>query len=404
MKIRIGIAVLACLLFVFGVNQIKECAGGEGAEVMVFKKNMAEYKEIIKQNSTIQSKEVVAAQENLQRENLTDEERNAAYIELTNAYGKMYVNDNRAKEALEKAIESLKKDADKYFDSGKEGKEEFGVEFKEFAIELTGMHEEVEIALTNMEIETPEGIENPEVTEMMNDTREMFGQVFEDMRESHAELIQKIDSLSGEGMAGENADSVVSDIKSTLVYANQVLELTRYKHLMEFKATAAVGKMKNVMGQMNKLMKEVFKGMEPSKYLEGIHNDTYDTSYMNFIMKNDLQKMSEKSGIISKDMRAKIRKSLKRFKMAPRPGSVNDGNPEHNYFYNSKKDRWFWVTKDEPTKKHWAPFDKEANTGKYIEFVDGQWYSNAPIYNGKRVKINLDSKTKPKLDSKTKPE
>ncbi len=50
MKIRIGIAVLACLLFVFGVNQIKECAwGGRGREVMVFKKNMAEYKEIIKQ-------------------------------------------------------------------------------------------------------------------------------------------------------------------------------------------------------------------------------------------------------------------------------------------------------------------------------------------------------------------
>ena len=404
MKIRIGIAVLACLLFVFGVKQIKECAGGEGAEVMVFKKNMAEYKEIIKQNSTIQSKEVVAAQENLQRENLTDEERNAAYIELTNAYAKMYVNDNRAKEALEKAIESLEKDADKYFDSGKEGKEEFGVEFKEFAIELTGMHEEVEIALINMEIKTPEGSENPEVTEMMNDTREMFGQVFEDMRESHAELIQKIGNLSSEGMTGENANSVVSDIKSTLVYANQVLAFTTLKHLMEFKATAAVGKMKNVMGQMNKLMKEVFKGMEPSKYLEGIHNDTYDTSYMAFIMKNDLQKMQEKSGIISKDMRAKIRKSLKRFKMAPRPGSVNDGNPEHNYFYNSKKDRWFWVTKDESTKKHWAPFDKEANTGKYIEFVDGQWYSNAPIYQGKRVKINLDSKTKPKLDSKTKPE
>jgi hypothetical protein len=217
-------------------------------------------------------------------------------------------------------------------------------------------------------------------------------------------LIQKIGNLSSEGMTGENANSVVSDIKSTLVYANQVLAFTTLKHLMEFKATAAVGKMKNVMGQMNKLMKEVFKGMEPSKYLEGIHNDTYDTSYMTFIMKNDLQKMSEKSGIISKDMRAKIRKSLKRFKMAPRPGSVNDGNPEHKYFYNSKKDRWFWVTKDEPTKKHWAPFDKEANTGKYIKFVEGQWYSNAPIYQGKRVKINLDSKTKPKLDSKTKPE
>ena len=404
MKIRIGIAVLACLLFVFGVNQMKECAGGEGVEVKIFKKNMAEYKEIIKQNATIQSKEVVAAQENLQRENLTDEERNAAYIELTNAYGKMYVNDNRAKEALEKAIESLEKDADKYFDSGKEGKEEFGVEFKEFATELTSIQEEMEIALTNMEIMTPAESENPELAEQMEETREMFEQVFEDMRESHAELIQKIGNLSSEGMTGENANSVVSDIKSTLVYANQVLAFTTLKHLMEFKATAAVGKMKNVMGQMNKLMKEVFKGMEPSKYLEGIHNDTYDTSYMAFIMKNDLQKMQEKSGIISKDMRAKIRKSLKRFKMAPRPGSVNDGNPEHNYFYNSKKDRWFWVTKDESTKKHWAPFDKEANTGKYIEFVDGQWYSNAPIYNGKRVKINLDSKTKPKLDSKTKPE
>ena len=87
-----------------------------------------------------------------------------------------------------------------------------------------------------------------------------------------------------------------------------------------------------------------------------------------------------------------------------KPTKPNDSNPEHHYFYNSKKNRWFWVTEDEPTKKHWAPFDKEANTGKYIEFVEGQWYSNAPIYQGKRVKINLDSKTKPKLDSKTKPE
>jgi hypothetical protein len=205
-------------------------------------------------------------------------------------------------------------------------------------------------------------------------------------------------------LTGESVNSVVGEMKDSLVYANHILTFTTLQHRMQFKATAAVGKMKNLMGQLEKLMNEAFKGLDPNEYLKGIHNDTYDTAYMAFIMKQDLLRMSEKSGIISKDMRAKIRKSLKRFKMAPRPGSVNDGNPEHNYFYNSKKDRWFWVTKDESTKKHWAPFDKEANTGKYIEFVEGQWYSNAPIYQGKRVKINLGSKTKPKLDSKTKPE
>ena len=404
MKIRIGIAVLACLLFVFGVNQIKECAGGEGAEVKIFKKNMAEFKEIRKQNATIQSKELGVVQEKLKQGNLTDEEKRAAYIEQTNAYAKMFVNDNRAKKALEKAIESIENDADKYFDSGKEGKEEFGVEFKEFATELKGIHEEVEIALTNMEIETPEGVENPEVTEDMNRTREMFEQVFKETKKTHAELIQKIGNLSSEGMAGENANSVVGDMKNTLVYAKHILEFTRLKHLIEFKVAAAHGKLTNVIGRMQKLMNEAFKGLDPHEYLDGIDSDSYDTSYMSFLMLSDLEKMATKSGIITKDMRAKIRKSLRRFKMAPRPGSVNDGNPEHKYFYNSKKDRWFWVTKDEPTKKHWAPFDKEANTGKYIEFVEGQWYSNAPIYQGKRVKINLDSKTKPKLDSKTKPE
>jgi hypothetical protein len=49
MKIRIGIAVLACLLFVFGVKQIKECAGGEGRRLWFSKRTWAEFKEIIKQ-------------------------------------------------------------------------------------------------------------------------------------------------------------------------------------------------------------------------------------------------------------------------------------------------------------------------------------------------------------------
>jgi len=42
-----------------------------------------------------------------------------------------------------------------------------------------------------------------------------------------------------------------------------------------------------------------------------------------------------------------------------KPTKPNDSNPEHKYFYNQKKGRWFWVTDDEPRKKNWVQADKE---------------------------------------------
>ena len=45
-----------------------------------------------------------------------------------------------------------------------------------------------------------------------------------------------------------------------------------------------------------------------------------------------------------------------------KPTKPNDSNPEHHYFYDRKKESWFWVTEDEPRKKHWAQSDKEATT------------------------------------------
>jgi hypothetical protein len=394
MKIKIVLAAVVCLLFISGLSQLKECAGGEGAEIQDFRKNVDEFKEIMNRNTTIQSKDVQAARNKIEKAG-TPEEKNAAYAEYVKAFGEMFVNDNLANKALDKAIESIENDADKFFDNGKEYKEEFGDDIKEFATELTGIYEEVEFVLTNMSISGPGESENPELAEMMNDTREMFDQVFKSDKKTQVELFDSISSLSSDGMDGNNVKSAVGDIRNTLVYAKQVLAFTRLKHLIEFKVASAVGKVSDLTGKLNKLMDEAFKGLDPAEFLEGIHNDSYDTSYMAFLMKNDLQKMAEKSGVISKTMRTKIKRSLKRFKMAPKPGSVKDSNPKHKYFYNSRKDRWFWVTNDEPTKKHWAPFDKEANTGKYIKFADGKWYSIAPIYNGKEVEIKTDSETKP---------
>lgn len=72
------------------------------------------------------------------------------------------------------------------------------------------------------------------------------------------------------------------------------------------------------------------------------------------------------------------------------PEDFCDDNPDHHYFYDPRHRRWFWVTEDEPRDKHWAPFDYEAGTGKYIECEGDKWYSFAPVYNGKRVQIYTD--------------
>ena len=50
-----------------------------------------------------------------------------------------------------------------------------------------------------------------------------------------------------------------------------------------------------------------------------------------------------------------------------KPTKPNDSNPEHHYFYNSKKNSWFWVTEDEPRKKHWVQADKEKADEKAKE-------------------------------------
>ena len=95
----------------------------------------------------------------------------------------------------------------------------------------------------------------------------------------------------------------------------------------------------------------------------------------------------EHSNIIEQIMKAEVK--------VPKPDEVTpedfcDENPDHYYFYDPRNRRWFWVTEDEPRDKHWAPFDYDAGTGKYIECEGDKWYSFAPVYNGKRVQIYTD--------------
>jgi hypothetical protein len=51
-----------------------------------------------------------------------------------------------------------------------------------------------------------------------------------------------ISSISSEGLTGESVNSVVGEMKDSLVYANHILTFTTLQHRMQFKATAAVGK------------------------------------------------------------------------------------------------------------------------------------------------------------------
>lgn len=394
MKVRVVLAVFACMMFVFGVNQLKECAGqGGGAKVQTFRNNVAEYKEIMSRNRTIQSKDLQDARDKIENAG-SPEEKKAAYEEQTEALGEMFINDQRAMKKLDKAIELITKDGSTFFADGKEAKEEFGDEMKEVAVELGVIFAEIETDLSVISLETEEGAtEAPGIAE----TRDLFEGIFKSNREAQAKLLKSIETIMGTGIDDSSADSAIGDIKSTLEYAKFVLDFARLSHLAAFKMSAAVGKVKKVVGRMRDLMKEVFAGLDPDEFLDGIHNDSYDTSYIAFLMQCDLEDMAAESGVISEEMVAKIKTKVRNLRTAPPPGSVNDGNPDHHYFYNKKKDRWFYITKKDRKTKHWAPFDKEANTGKYVRYdiSEGQWYSTAPVYKGKENKIISTPKKEP---------
>ena len=65
------------------------------------------------------------------------------------------------------------------------------------------------------------------------------------------------------------------------------------------------------------------------------------------------------------------------------PESVNDGNPDHTYYFDPAGDCWLFTDKVTGEVRR-APFDDDADTGAYIRYDmdSGQWFSFAPMYKG----------------------
>ena len=196
-----------------------------------------------------------------------------------------------------------------------------------------------------------------------------------------------MDLLKGKG-SSENA---IDNLRATFKYAKSMLNFSRQMHTIDFKITAAVGKVTGLQEKLSDLMESSFQGMSPDEYLEGIHSDQYDASYMNLILVKDLKNVGTDFNFLGRKYQKKLKKKIKAMKSKPKPGSVKDNDKSHAYFYDRKKMRWFWVDRDNPRgEKHYAPFDYEAGTGLYIKYKDGKWYSFAPIYNDQEVEIFPD--------------
>ena len=65
------------------------------------------------------------------------------------------------------------------------------------------------------------------------------------------------------------------------------------------------------------------------------------------------------------------------------PESVNDGNPDHTYYFDPAGDCWLFTDKVTGEVRR-APFDDVAGTGAYIRYDmdSGQWFSFAPMHEG----------------------
>ncbi len=370
-----------------------------GAELKDFKKSMGEFKDIMETNNSIKSSEVKKIEQKIQNAK-TDNEITNAYAEYTDAFAKMIVNDKRAEESLNKALSNLQ-DAPKWFQKGGDVNDALGNTFKTSAADITSLYQDMENAISGLassDLTSP--VSDGKDKELMTETKKFFQELYAGFKEQNKELFSKLEIVKNKGVNTNSVDTAIGDIKRTLGYYKNVLAFTRSVHLVEFKKAAAVGKVRCLQERLADLMDGVFQGLPVEDYFEGIHSDQYDTAYINYIMVKDLEN-SRFSTMGTHKISEKVMKKLSSLRKVPKPGSVNDGNPNHKYFLDKDKDRWYWIdttcqgnVRESP--KTYAPFDYEAGTGKYILFKNGRCYSTAPIYNGAEVEIFPDEELKKK--------
>ncbi|MAF20950.1 MAG: hypothetical protein CMI55_04795 [Parcubacteria group bacterium] len=371
MKARIVLPLLVLFIITFGSCQLLR-----GAELVDFQKKVDEYKSILGAN------ELVRADVNDAREAVinagTPEEKAEAYATLTKNMAETIVNYKKAEKALDDVLATLEEG----IDMGDEGGATLQGELDNYMGDIDFVFEEMQETILNMGTNTDM---DDDLKETVQDNKALFLDMFKNAKKEKKELMSL---LEGKG-SSENA---IDNLRATFKYAKSMLSFSRQMHTIDFKITAAVGKVTGLQEKLSDLMESSFQGMSPDEYLEGIHSDQYDASYMNLILVKDLKNVGTDFNFLGKEYQKKLKLKIKAMKSKPKPGSVKDNDKSHAYFYDRKAMRWFWVDKDNPRgEKNYAPFDYEAGTGLYIKYKAGRWYSFAPIYNGQDVEIFPDS-------------
>ena len=370
MKAKNILPFLVLIVITFGSSHLLP-----GAELVDFQKKVEEYKNILGTN------DLVRADVNDAREAVisasTPEEKAEAYATLTKHMAETIVNYKKAENALDDVLTALEGG----INMGDEGDATLKGELDNYMGDIDFVFEEMQETILNIGANTDM---DDDLRETVKDNKALFLEMFKNAKKEKKELM---DLLKGKG-SSENA---IDNLRATFKYAKSMLNFSRQMHTIDFKITAAVGKVTGLQEKLSDLMESSFQGMSPDEYLEGIHSDQYDASYMNLILVKDLKNVGNDFNFLGRKYQKKLKKKIKAMKSKPKPGSVKDNDKSHAYFYDRKKMRWFWVDRDNPRgEKHYAPFDYEAGTGLYIKYKDGKWYSFAPIYNDQEVEIFPD--------------
>ncbi|MFV1974921.1 MAG: hypothetical protein ACC651_04195 [Candidatus Scalindua sp.] len=371
MKTKNVLPFLVLILFTFGSSHLLR-----GAELVDFQKKVENYKDILGAN------ELVMADMNDARQSVIDaktpEEKSEAYANLTKHMAESIVNYKKAEKALDVVLVDLQGG----INLGDEGGATLKSELANYIEDIDFVFDEMQETILNMGTNTDM---SEDLKETVKENKALFMDMFKNAKKEKKELIKL---LQGKG-SSENA---TQNLQATFEYAKSMLSFSRQMRTIDFKITAAVGKVTGLQEKLSDLMESSFKGMSPDEYLEGIYNDQYDSAYMNLILVKDLKNVGTEFNFLGKKYQKKLKAKIRAMKSMPKPGSIKDGDPSHKYFYKKKKKRWFWVDKDNPRgERHYAPFDYEAGTGLYIKYKNGKWYSFAPIYNGQEVEMFPDS-------------
>lgn len=380
MKARIILPLFVLFIIAFGSCQILRAA-----ELVDFQKKVAEYKDILGAN------ELVMADMNEARQAVIDatsaQEKSEAYANLTKHMAETIINYKKAENALDNVLSDLEGG----LNMGDDGGVTLKSELANYMDDIDFVFEEMQDTIMNMNSNTdlPKKLK-----ETINENKELFTNMFSNAKKQKKELISLLQNKG----SSENA---IQNLQATFEYAKSMLSFSRQMRTVDFKITAAVGKVTGLQEKLSDLMESSFKGMSPNEYLEGIYLDQYNADHMNLILAKDLKNIGTEFNFLGEEYQEKLQASIKTMKAIPMPGSIKDGNKSHAYILDPKMKRWFWVDRDNPRgEKHYAPFDYEAGTGLYIKYKGGKWYSYAPIYNGQEVEIFPDL-TEEQIDEQT---